>query len=124
MIGQNADCDGFKRPALLHCSASLPEPFNLFEKKFARPFGENDREKENTAFGSTVLRHNESYHEAIWWARRKGCLCPPYNFRGADIVGSANRANASLPRNPVTPRCRPPGGWPRTGTRCGVRFRR
>ena len=40
-------------------------------------------------------------------------------------------AQAPLPTRTVlqctaalTPRCRLPGGWPRTGTRCGARFRR
>ena len=64
MVGQNADRNRFKRAALSDCAVSLPEPFDLINKKTARPLGENDGEKEHAAFefGSNVARHEASYH--------------------------------------------------------------
>ena|SRR6266404_9622958 len=81
MIGQDGDRDGFKWAALLNGTVTLPETFDLFEQKVARSFGKNDREEENAAFdfGSTILRHDASYHR-IWWARREERLCPPYGI--------------------------------------------
>ena len=82
MIGQDADRDGFKRAALLNDTITLPEAFDLLEQKVAPPFGKNNREEEKAAFdfGSTILRHDELYHEASWWARREERLCPPYQL--------------------------------------------
>jgi hypothetical protein len=76
---QDADRDGFKWAALLNGTVTLPEAFDLLKQKVARPFGKNNREEENADFdfGSTILRHDELYHEASWWARREERLCPP-----------------------------------------------
>jgi hypothetical protein len=64
VIGQDADRDGFKRATLLNHSIGLTEAINLIHEKFARPFGQNDREKEHAAFefGSNVPRHDALYH--------------------------------------------------------------
>jgi hypothetical protein len=48
----------------------------LVQKEIARPFGENDREKENASLGTNVSRHGTWYH-AAWWARRKGAFAHP-----------------------------------------------
>jgi hypothetical protein len=79
VIGQDADRDSFKRTALLDCTVNLPQAVDLIHKKIARPFGENHRENEHAAFefGSNVPRHDELYHEPLWWARREERLCPP-----------------------------------------------
>src|SRR5260370_9618080 len=79
MIGQDADRDGFKWAALLSGTVTLAETFDLFDQKVARSLGKNDREEEKAAFdfGSTILRHDASYHRTCW-ARREERLCPPY----------------------------------------------
>jgi len=48
----------------LNSPIDLSKTSNLLFEQIARTFGEDDREKENSAldFGSTVLRHNELYH--------------------------------------------------------------
>jgi hypothetical protein len=62
VIGQYADCDRFERSAPLDCSVDIPQVVNLIYQKTARPFGENDREKEKGAiFDSDVPRHSKSY---------------------------------------------------------------
>jgi len=80
VIGQDANGDSFKRAALLDRPIDLSQTVNLIQQQVARPFGENDREEEHAAFdfGSDVSRHDASYHEALWWARREERLCPPY----------------------------------------------
>ena len=80
VIGQDANGDSFKLATLLDCPIDLSQTVNLIEQQVARPFGENDREEECAAFdfGSYVSRHDASYHAALWWARRKERLCPPY----------------------------------------------
>jgi hypothetical protein len=61
VIGQDTYRDGFEWAALLYRSVGPPKAFDLLDQEVTRPFRENDREKEDTAFdfGSTVLRHNE-----------------------------------------------------------------
>ena len=83
VIGQDANRDRFKRSTLLDCPVNPPEAVDLLEQKVTRPFGKNNREKENAAldFGSTILRHNELYHEASWWARRKSAFAHPTKLR-------------------------------------------
>ena len=43
---------------------------------------------------------------------------------GAPAPAPAAAPAAPIGAAPIRPRCRPPGGWPRTETRCGARSRR
>src|ERR1700676_3246822 len=83
VIGQDANRDRFKRSTLLDCPVNPPEAVDFLEQKVARPFGKNNREKEDAAldFCSTILRHSELYHEASWWARRKSAFAHPTKLR-------------------------------------------
>ena len=57
MIRQNADRDGFKRAALLSNPIRTTEAIDFIDQQLTAAVRESDREKENAAFGSTVLRH-------------------------------------------------------------------
>ena len=61
VVGQDADCDRFERSAPLDRSVDLTQAVDLIYQETARPFGENDREKEKGAtFGSDLPRHSKS----------------------------------------------------------------
>jgi hypothetical protein len=76
VIGQDANPDRFEWTPLVDSSVNLPQAINLIDQKVARPFGENNREKENATlyFSSNVPRHDASYHGSGGHAS----LCPPY----------------------------------------------
>ena len=61
MIGQNADRDGLERVPLLNGLVDAPKAIDFFDQEVARPLREDDGEKENTALGTNVSRHDLSY---------------------------------------------------------------
>src|SRR5437588_7729012 len=76
MVGQNTDRYRFERTAFLSSPIDLSKTVNLLHEQIARTVGEDNREKENASFGfgSNVARHDASYHEPQWWARREELL--------------------------------------------------
>jgi hypothetical protein len=58
MIRQDADRDGLKWAALLSSSIAMTEAIDFADQQITAAVRESDREKENAAFGSTVLRHS------------------------------------------------------------------
>jgi hypothetical protein len=64
VIGQDANRNCFKGPPLLNSTVGLPQPIDFLDQQIARTVGENDREKEDTAFEicATIAGHDASYH--------------------------------------------------------------
>jgi hypothetical protein len=61
MVRQNADRDGLKRMSLLNDFVDVPKAIDFVDQEAVGPLRENDGEKENTALGSNILRHDVSY---------------------------------------------------------------
>jgi hypothetical protein len=61
MIRQNADRDGLKRMPLLNDFIDVPEAVDFVDQKAVGPLREDDREKENAAIGTNILRHDVPY---------------------------------------------------------------
>ena len=119
MIRQDADRNGFKRPALCDVCIDRTQPIDLRDQEIASSVGKRYRKKECTArhLGTPVVWHGRMLAQQIVVGTAHARLCPPY------ALGSTDGEALTLPRRRSAARGRLRSWRRRSPPGCGSRRR-